>query len=306
MIRALLPTSFTFLGFAASVFGVVFINPDTTNTTAPTGQYANSGWDYQGQWGSFLGTAIAPNAFVTAKHINFLYSVGDTFTYQGTNYTTTAKFEDASSDLTIWQVSGTFPNYAPLYTAGQELGKELVVFGRGREKGNAVTVNAELKGWEFGAWQNTQRWGTNTVSGYADGGLYLTADFNQTGGANEAHLSEGDSGGAVFIQEAGIWKLAAINYAIDGPYSTSATGAGSFNATLFDRGGLYQSDGVGWQLITESILDKPSAFYSTRISERIDWVQSTIPEPARISFGYAIAIGLAVILGSLFRRGYRR
>ena len=48
----------------------------TVNTTAPTGALAGSGWQYEGQFGSFLGTVIAANYFTTAKHIGG--SVGDT------------------------------------------------------------------------------------------------------------------------------------------------------------------------------------------------------------------------------------
>ena len=40
------------------------------NTTAPTGDLAGSGWDLQGSWlGDFLGTPIAPQFFITAKHL---------------------------------------------------------------------------------------------------------------------------------------------------------------------------------------------------------------------------------------------
>jgi hypothetical protein len=48
------------------------------NTTAPTGELAGSGWQYEGLWVSFLGTAVASNFFITAKHVGG--SVGDTFT----------------------------------------------------------------------------------------------------------------------------------------------------------------------------------------------------------------------------------
>src|SRR5690348_18469583 len=86
----------------------------SANTTPPTGPLANSGWQYEGQFGSFLGTAIGPNYFLTAKHIGG--SVGQTFLFNNVSYTTTAAFPDPSSDLQLWQVSGTLPAYAPLYS----------------------------------------------------------------------------------------------------------------------------------------------------------------------------------------------
>src|SRR5580693_5424744 len=76
----------------------------SANTTAPTGTLAGSGWQYEGQFGSFLGTIIASNYFVTAKHIGG--NVGQSFIFNGATYTTTAVFPDPSSDLQIWQVSG--------------------------------------------------------------------------------------------------------------------------------------------------------------------------------------------------------
>src|SRR5882757_11346916 len=39
------------------------------NTTAPGGSLTNSGWQYEGTWGGFLGTPIAPKYFITAAHV---------------------------------------------------------------------------------------------------------------------------------------------------------------------------------------------------------------------------------------------
>src|SRR6476619_3912548 len=57
------------------------------NTTAPTGTLANSGWQYQGDFGAFNGTPIAPQYFMTAKHVGG--NIGTEFTYAGNAYTTT-------------------------------------------------------------------------------------------------------------------------------------------------------------------------------------------------------------------------
>ncbi|HEX5398366.1 MAG TPA: hypothetical protein VFY06_04885 [Verrucomicrobiae bacterium] len=108
------------------------------NTTPPTGELANSGWQYEGQWGGFLGTPIAPQYFIAAHHVGG--SVGQTFTFQGCSYTTTAYWDDPDSDLRIWKVDGTFPVFAPLYTNSDELGKTLVDIGRGTQRGDPVVV----------------------------------------------------------------------------------------------------------------------------------------------------------------------
>ena len=110
-------------------------------------------------------------------------------------------------------------------------------------------------------------------------GSFLKVTFDATAGANEAHLSNGDSGGAVFIQDGGAWKLAAINYAVDGPYNTSNSGPG-FNAALFDEGGLYKGGEGNWRQSPELLSATPGAFYAQRISTSLDWIQSILSQVA--------------------------
>src|SRR6266516_2228032 len=86
----------------------------TYNTTAPTGPLTNSGWQYEGIWGGFLGTPIAPKYFITAEHV--FVPVGQTFVFDGVPYTTTAMYDDPDSDLRIWRICGAFPEYAQIYT----------------------------------------------------------------------------------------------------------------------------------------------------------------------------------------------
>jgi hypothetical protein len=126
---------------------------------------AGSGWQYEGRFGSFLETVIASSYFVTAKHIGG--SVGQVFIFNGNSYTTTAVFRDMASDLAIWQVAGTSPFQAPLYSgpAGSEPNLALVVFGRGTRRGNPVFVGGDshLGGWLWGVFDGVQRWGTNVI-----------------------------------------------------------------------------------------------------------------------------------------------
>jgi hypothetical protein len=145
-----------------------------------------------------------------------------------------------------------------------------------------------------------QRWGTNAVSGTANGGDLLAAQFNHIGGT-EAHLSVGDSSGAVFIQDPAddIWKLAGINYAVTGPYYTSALGAGQFNAALFNQAGYFvESDATPGVFIPAT---GAGEFYATRISSRMEFIQGVIvPEPGSCAL---VLVGLGVFA---LRRGARR
>src|SRR5438105_10769597 len=67
------------------------------NKSAPTGTLANSGWQYEGMWGGFTGTAIGSRYFITAEHVGG--SVGMSFIYRGVTYTTTNVCDDPTSDL---------------------------------------------------------------------------------------------------------------------------------------------------------------------------------------------------------------
>jgi Dockerin type I domain len=257
----------------------------TANTTAPTGAYANSGWQFEGQFDGFLGTVIAPNYFITAKHIGGV--VGDKFTFNGTNYTTTAVFPDPSSDLQIWRVSGTLPIQAPLYAGspGSEVSLFLTVFGRGTQRGNSVFVgsDAHLGGWLWGTSDAVQRWGTNIVGSITSDPTYgalLRVPFNNNGGSNEGHLSVGDSGGAVFVYDrtTNRWELAGINLAVDGAFSTSSNGTNAFNAAMFDTTGLFVDGGSGTWVAAQN----PSGFYATEIAAHRQFIESTVLQAMQV------------------------
>jgi hypothetical protein len=249
------------------------------NTTAPTGSLAGSGWQYEGQFGSFLGTPVASNYFVTAKHIGG--GIGQTFSFGGTDYTTIAVFPDPGSDLQIWQIGGTFSSHAPLYggAVGSEVNLGLVVIGRGTQRGNPVFVgnDSHLGGWLWGTADGVERWGTNVVGSIVTDSTYgklLRAPFDLSVGPNEAHLSSGDSGGAVFVFNNGTtrWELAGINLGVDGPFSTSSNGAIQFNAAMFDTTGLFVQDDFGNWVSAPN----PSAFYATEIAAHRSFIESVV------------------------------
>jgi hypothetical protein len=257
------------------------------NTTAPVSSLTNSGWQYEGFWGSFLGTPIAPKYFITAEHVGG--NVGDPFIFRGVAYLTTAVHDDPDSDLRIWRICGTFPQYAQLHINTNEVGQSFVVIGRGTQRAAPVTTTNSLlgtvktNGWRWGPYDGVIRWGENSVIGVVDGdsifgsglGELLQATFDANGGANggatECHLSFGDSAGAMFIKDGSVWKLSGINYAVDGPYNTTNTDPG-FDAAIFDGVGLYKKDIAGTWLPASG----PGSFYATRLSAHVSWINSVI------------------------------
>jgi hypothetical protein len=262
-------------------------NPTSFNATAPTGAYANSGWQYVGRLGGgILGVPIGPRHFIAAAHIGG--GVGQGYTFGGASYTTVASFDDPETDLRIWQVDRDFPtgSWAPLFPApatpppGQgacvaaaplapEVTRELVVFGAGSLRGAAVQT-ARLNGWQWRASDGLLRWGTNRVesrAGSCPGGLpgtlnadgvpwiafngksfqALYATFDQAAGTNEAQTAGGDSSAPIFIQDGATYKLAGVTAAVDCCFNTASSGSGFF-AAIFDVRGLYVGSATGWIL----------------------------------------------------------
>jgi hypothetical protein len=273
------------LSGVGSVESVVFFSSGDPqyNTTAPTGSLADSGWHLQGD--ASPGVPIAPNFFITATHVGG--KSGDVFTFRGTEYRMTVQFEHPDADITIWQVEGAFPQYAQIYTLNDEVGKQLVVFGRGIKRGEEVRLNGMLKGWAWGGSDGILRWGENVVAGISDiegrpatadtKFQLLRADFDPNGGPNEAHLAGGDSGGGVFIQDHdGVWKLAGITRAANHQYSTTELGE-AFDATLFDESGYYEGEaGKREYHPDDPSLSQPGSFFATRLSIYVPWIESII------------------------------
>lgn len=314
------------LALVTPAAAVIVPGAQQRNTSPPTGPLANAGWQWQGQFGGFLGTPIGPNHFLTAAHIG--HGVGTPIYYRdgsGTvvSYPTIAQFLDPSSDLRIMQIAGTFDSWAPMWDAsidGSEVGRALFVTGRGTARGAEVLGPSstaqpfalgrkptELKGWLWDADDRVQSWGTNTVGAIVNGGAgvgeLLYFDFTRTSGDNEAMLSGGDSAGAVFLQNnSGQWKLAAINYGAEFQFARTSGGA-TFNAALFDMGGFYYAPPNPDLYVAEGAADDPAGSYSTRVSSRLAWINSTlsggmkpnvvVPEPTSVGL---LALPAALLL----------
>ena len=112
----------------------------------------------QGHWNAFLGTPIADQWFVTAKHVGG--SLGDTFHLMGQPYMAVVK-TDPESDLALWGVSDPFPDVVPIYSGSQEAGRR-TLFWQGaltwRSGLGGGQWKQTLRGWKWGHQHKVLRW----------------------------------------------------------------------------------------------------------------------------------------------------
>lgn len=296
---------------------VIIIGSSAGNTSAPADVGLAERWGQVGNFSSYLGTPIASQFFVTAKHLGNLTGQSITFP-DSSSYTTTAWFTDPDSDLAIYQISGSFPSdkIVPMYAGGFTTNQAMTIFGRGRSRTDTAVVGVasgggtENKGWTWGAFTGNRSWGTNTFDGIADGGAagpQLAYEFDFSAGANEGILATNDSGGPVFMQESGEWRLAGINYAV-GPVNVRESAAGpTLAAAVYDYGGLYLDVGGTWTLQSPLGPNKPAVSYSSSLPANSTWISSviTVPEPG--AWGLLVSAGaVGVAFRWRRRRGLRR
>jgi len=275
---------------------VIVLGPQGRNTTQPTAKaLRNSGWQYQGDFRAFSGTPIAPNFFITAQHIGF--SPGDSFTFDGVTYSSIAAFSDSGTDLRIIQVDGTFPTFAPLFTGKNERGRQVMLIGRGTQRGDPVLVKKHRRGWLWGEEDEIRSWGLNTVRnvgtfGGPNGDLLRIA-FSPGAGPNEGTISAGDSGGGMFIKDKGVWKLAGINFSAVSNFSYTGVDGSGFSASLYNEAGLYTGADGNWTLQRQSV---PVSAFASRISSNIDWINSVLDGTAAPDLGSTTSSGFSSVV----------
>jgi hypothetical protein len=259
--------------------GVILYSSADRNITRPDDNNGGAGWDLQGNWGNYLGTPVASQFFVTAKHVGG--NTNGKFHFEDTDYFIDSSFNNGlgyavQNDLRIWKITGSFSDWAYLYNGNEEAGMAMTIIGRGTQRGSEVTLDSTLKGWTWGTDDTVQSWGRNVISETGTdpnyGGL-LAFEFDAAGISNEGQVSGGDSGGGDFIQVGTTWALAGLNLGVTGPYNLSNSGSG-FNAAIFDGDGMYY-DTTGHQDWVAA--SGPGTGYSTRISSNVDWLKTFIP-----------------------------
>ena len=283
-----------------SLRAIVFFDtgdPGHNRESAPSGLHEGSGWQYQGEYKEFLGTVISPRHFITAVHLGkgaetfvqrswFTGEENDQVYFINPNFNEgNGALDIPETDLRVFEVYGEFPGYAKLYTTPDEVGREVVMMGRGRSRGGEVRRFGQTRGWLWAEEDQRARWGRITIDGFSDAGgrgPMLITDFDDVRGRDECQATHGDSGGGVFIRQGEDWRLAGILFGADTLYDSNATcGDGSeFLASFFNGAGFYvgrdDSSCESWTLVSAANDLDESRTYASRISASAPAIRAVI------------------------------
>ncbi|HEX8324279.1 MAG TPA: PEP-CTERM sorting domain-containing protein [Tepidisphaeraceae bacterium] len=288
----------------ASAQAVIVTGPQGRNTSAPAGSLAETGFNLQGNFGDFLGTPVSSNWFVTAAH----FGIPDNklTTVDGVVHPVTNRVPVAGTDLVLYQVSVPFNAnqvasiYNPATDGALTTADPIFVYGRGTQRGAEIPG----RGWNWGPQDAVRSFGTNTIDGFsavqqanidagspfALGTTFLVADFDNNGDPNQGTLSEGDSGGAVFVQKNGGLKLVGINFSVE-LFALTASGPAE-RAAIYNGNGLFRETAPG--VFTSVPTDTGTVtqdWFSSYVPASANFINATIPEPASLTLlGGAAAV----------------
>lgn len=251
------------------------------NATAETNPSGSTGfnWDYVVNFRDSSAVAVDTHWILTARHVADDGGTGS-FTIGGTTYTPveTVNHDPVDdpdntdpADLALVRVDNPLPDFYDMYTGTyptappQRLESLMVGYGI---TGTVVDQNNYNPD---GSGRGTKRWGRNHIDGTIEyngasfgtpnQGIYMDFDTEDT--KNEAGAAPGDSGGGVFVEDGGTWKLAGIMTDI----SNSSPDANNY----------------------------PDRTLAVNIQEYETWIVSSIPEPSTLALG---SIALLLALGS--------
>lgn len=216
-------------------------------------------WDFVYQYKGASGVAVGGPWLLTAAHVAYGTGSAD-LSIGGLTYNQEEIVFHDAADLALVRFDRALPGQYSLYTFEDLVDRFVLMVGYG------TTGTALEASWtDSGAGAGVERWGSQIVSmagthrSRPDGVVYVSTSgywmhFNRGDTVNEAGAGSGDSGGGVFYNDNGLWKLTGV---ITG--RTSGTYTSTFTASMSDYSG---------------------------------WIYDTVPEPATIGFMSCSMFGL--------------
>jgi len=218
----------TLLAFPAAAV-IIDSGDGTGNTSAPAD---DPGWDNVGTRGGTTVVYVDNGWVVTARHVGIGSVIFDGVLYDPVTDSRVIIEHNASknADLAVFQLEEPWPPLPALEIRASESAVDdyVVMIGHGRDRGPATSWNPPppdptIYGYDW-ALPRTVRWGTNVVASVGEdiaSGSDLTRSFStdftpiSSGGTeHEAMAANGDSGGAVFVDDGVYWELGGVIYTI--------------------------------------------------------------------------------------------
>jgi len=214
------------------------------NTTTPAGDFPY--WDNIGQWHKHTGSLVGScfylgDSWVLVANHQWELDGGATATvkFGGVTYNIIegsdvriTNADDSGADLRKFRIDGS-PSVAGITTddiiaATPSIDAEVYMIGLGRDREDTETFFDGLGYGYYWTSYRYKRWGTNDVTSTGiDSGTYGTTSYfattwDRAGGDSECQATSGDSGGTVFVNDGGTWKLAGVTFGAEFYYDSDA------------------------------------------------------------------------------------
>lgn len=166
-------------------------------------------------------TAIGDHWVITAGHVAASNPQLQFVLDDGTRFDSIAIHKHPTDDIALIEFAETLPGWQQVHWDVPAIGSLMEIIGYGK----TATLNGTT--WSYVTGYGVKRRGRNvygtTLSGNLGSGIvgtFMVADFDGNGidtlsdggpVTDECTYGGGDSGGAVLIQQGGVWKLAGIN-----------------------------------------------------------------------------------------------
>ena len=215
-------------GFIVAAAGLLGMAPHSLGVITAGGLNLKPMDSYVGQWGLGTAVAVGKRTILSAAHLGG--EVGEAFVMDGKVYQAVSVSTSPDSDLMRITLDTDLPGYYPIATSLKR-GAKVLVAGFG-----ATGTSRTSSGLKWGD-GGQEVWGANTLD--AVGAGQLAFRFDKSGGASEAGLGVGDSGGAIFVQgRGGSLQLAGIATSISGRFGVTRYGDWSYAVNLTSQRGF--------------------------------------------------------------------
>ena len=191
----------------------------TGNTAAP---FPDPGWNNVGERSLWSAVYLGDGWAVTAYHVGAgpVILDGVTYPHLPSLVTRIDNGDGTYADLLVFGLEPPHPPLPDLILANTApvVGEAAILIGNGLDRGAATSwqpnppFSPTLEGYEWGV-TRTVRWGTNEITTAPMPILDTVAiatDFDEGATPHESQAVNGDSGGALFLENAGSWELAGM------------------------------------------------------------------------------------------------